>query len=79
MQAVLIELTQTNSLRKIKNTFAQQFKKRRISMCYKHCDSAICLFMSSNRRNAPLLLVFSFFMLDEVELNHNGEQYTIVK
>ena len=46
--------TQTNSLRKVKNTFAQQFKKRRNSMCYKHCASAIWFFMSSNRRNAPL-------------------------
>ena len=46
--------TQTNSLRKIKNIFAQQFKKRRNSMCYKHCASDICFFMSSNRRNAPL-------------------------
>ena len=45
--------TQTNSLRKIKNT-VQQFKKRRNSMCYKRCASAICFFMSSNRRNAPL-------------------------
>ena len=33
--------TQTNSLRKVKNTFAQQLKKRRNSMCYKHCASAI--------------------------------------
>ena len=46
--------TQTNSLRKIKNTFGQQLKKRMNSMCYKHCASAICFFMSSIRRNAPL-------------------------
>ena len=46
--------TQTNSLRKIKNTFAQQFKKRRNSTCYKHCASAIWVFLLSNRRNAPL-------------------------
>ena len=42
--------TQTNSLRKVKNTFALQFKKRRNSMCYKHCASAIWF-----------LVVFSFF------------------
>ena len=35
--------------------------------------------MSSNRRNAPLQLVFSLFMLDDVELNHNGEQYLLVQ
>ena len=35
--------------------------------------------MSSNRRNAPLYLAFSFFMLDDVELNHNGEQYILVQ
>ena len=54
--------TQTNSLRKIKITFAQQLKKRRNSMCYKQCASALYFFMSSNRRNAPLKLVFSFCM-----------------
>ena len=35
--------------------------------------------MGSNRRNAPLWLVSSFFMLDDVELNHNGEQYILVQ
>ena len=44
IQAVMIELELTNTLRKIKNTFAQQFKKRRNSMCYKHCASAIWVF-----------------------------------
>ena len=52
--------TQTNSLRKIKNTLGQQLKKRRNLTCYKHCASAIHFFMSSNRCNAPLLQVFWF-------------------
>ena len=45
--------TQTNSLRKIKNTVAQQFKKEGIS-CVTNIVLALYVFMSSNRRNAPL-------------------------
>ena len=47
--------TQTNSLRKIKNTLAQQFKKEGIP-CVANIVLALYSFfcMSSNRRNAPL-------------------------
>ena len=68
-------ITQINLLRKIINTIAQQLKKRRNSMCYKHSATATCFFMSSNRRIAS----FQFFMLDGVELNHNGEQYIFLQ
>ena len=53
-------------------------KKRSNPMCYKHCASAICFFMNSNRRNALLQLVFSFCMLDDVEINNKGEQYSYI-
>ena len=36
--------TQTHSMRKIINTYAQQLKKRWNSMCYKHCASAMWVF-----------------------------------
>ena len=46
--------TQTKSLGKIKNTFAQQLKKEGIP-CVTYIVLALYLsFMSSNQRNAPL-------------------------
>ena len=70
---------QTNSLTKIINAFVQQLKKEGISCVTNIVLALYGFFISSNRRNAPLLLVFSFFMLDDVELNHNGEQYILVQ
>ena len=52
--------TQTNSLRKIINTFAQQFKNERIPYV-------------TNIVLAPYVflgVLISFFMLDDIELNH---------
>ena len=47
--------TQTNSLRKVKNTFAQQLKKKEGIPCVTNIVLALYVFfMSSNRRNAPL-------------------------
>ena len=46
--------TQTNSLRKIKNTFAQQFKKEGIPCVTNIVLALYGFFMSSNRRNASL-------------------------
>ena len=45
---------QTNSLRKIKNTFAQQLKKEGIPCVTNIVLALYVIFMSSNRRNAPL-------------------------
>ena len=46
--------TQINLLRKIKNTFAPQFKKERIPCVTNIVLALYGFFMSSNRRNAPL-------------------------
>ena len=46
--------TQSNSLRKIKNTFAQPFKKEGIPCVTNIVLALYGCFMSSNRRNAPL-------------------------
>ena len=47
--------TQTNSQGKIKNTFAQQLKKKEGIPCVTNIVLALYGFvMSSNRRNAPL-------------------------